>query len=124
MKHLFKSSLLALALAANAGHALAQQSETGLKDAYKDYFSIGVAVNMRNISEPDQIALIKKDFNSIKKYWQAIAHSQMHLFPLWYKKTHLMFIQRNGVMVAEKLARLEPREAGAAGSCEPGVWAG
>ena len=65
MKHLFKSSLLALALAANAGHALAQQSETGLKDAYKDYFSIGVAVNMRNISEPDQIALIKKDFNSI-----------------------------------------------------------
>lgn len=65
MKHLFKSSLLALALAANAGHALAQQSGTGLKDAYKDYFSIGVAVNMRNISEPDQIALIKKDFNSI-----------------------------------------------------------
>lgn len=65
MKHLFKSSLLALALAANTGHALAQQSGTGLKDAYKDYFSIGVAVNMRNISEPDQIALIKKDFNSI-----------------------------------------------------------
>lgn len=39
--------------------------ETGLKDAYKDYFSIGVAVNMRNISNPEQIAIIKKDFNSI-----------------------------------------------------------
>ena len=67
---------------------------------------------------------LEKDFNSIKKYWQAIAHSQMHLFPLWYKKTHLMFIQRNEVMVAEKLARLEPRESGATGSREPGVWAG
>lgn len=36
-----------------------------MKDAYKDYFSIGVAVNMRNISNPEQIAIIKKDFNSI-----------------------------------------------------------
>ena len=37
----------------------------GLKDAYKDYFTIGVAVNKRNISNADQIALIKKEFNSI-----------------------------------------------------------
>ena len=37
----------------------------GLKDAYKDYFTIGVAVNKRNIQDPDQIALIKKNFNSI-----------------------------------------------------------
>ena len=27
----------------------------GLKDAYKDYFKIGVAVNNRNVAEPDQI---------------------------------------------------------------------
>jgi GH35 family endo-1,4-beta-xylanase len=37
----------------------------GLKDAYKKYFMIGVAVNGRNVSNPDQMALIKKEFNSI-----------------------------------------------------------
>jgi len=65
MKHLFKFSLCALALTMGANTGFAQSGETGLKDAYKDYFSIGVAVNMRNISNPEQIAVIKKDFNSI-----------------------------------------------------------
>ena len=65
MKHLFKFSLCALALTKCAKTGYAQIVETGLKDAYKDYFSIGVAVNMRNISNPEQIAIIKKDFNSI-----------------------------------------------------------
>ena len=37
----------------------------GMKDSYKDFFTIGVAVNQRNVSNPDQIALIKKEFNSI-----------------------------------------------------------
>ena len=37
----------------------------GLKDAYKDYFKIGVAVNNRNVSDPDQIKLILREFNSI-----------------------------------------------------------
>ncbi len=37
----------------------------GLKDAYKEYFDIGVAVNMRNVSNPEQIELIKKNFNSV-----------------------------------------------------------
>ena len=65
MKHLFKFSLCALALTMGANTGFAQCGETGLKDANKDYFSIGVAVNMRNISNPEQIAIIKKDFNSI-----------------------------------------------------------
>ena len=65
MKHLFKLSLCTLALAMSVNTGLAQNSETGLKDTYKDYFSIGVAVNMRNIATPEQIAIIKKDFNSI-----------------------------------------------------------
>ena len=65
MKHLFKFSLCALALTMSANTGFAQSGETGLKYAYKDYFSIGVAVNMRNISNPEQIAIIKKDFNSI-----------------------------------------------------------
>ena len=41
MKHLFKFSLCALALTMGANTGFAQSGETGLKDAYKDYFSIG-----------------------------------------------------------------------------------
>ena len=65
MKHLLKLPLCALAFAMTANTGFAQSSATGLKDAYKDYFSIGVAVNMQNITNPEQIAIIKKDFNSI-----------------------------------------------------------
>ena len=36
-----------------------------LKDAYRDYFTIGVAVNKRNITNPEQAELVKKEFNSI-----------------------------------------------------------
>ena len=52
-----------LTLLALAG-CLSVQAQ-GLKDVYKDYFMIGVAVNQRNISNPDQVALIKKEFNSM-----------------------------------------------------------
>ena len=41
------------------------EDPTGYKDTYKDYFTVGVAVNMRNVTDPAQIALIKKNFNSI-----------------------------------------------------------
>ena len=51
---------LAIGCAANA-----QEITTGMKDAYKDYFTIGVAVNKRNVEDPSQIALIKREFNSI-----------------------------------------------------------
>ena len=37
----------------------------GLKDAYQEYFKVGVAVNKRNIAEAEQIALVKREFNSI-----------------------------------------------------------
>lgn len=43
----------------------AQNNEKGLKDAYSDYFLIGVAVNQRNINNADQVALIKHEYNSI-----------------------------------------------------------
>ena len=36
-----------------------------LKDAYKDYFMIGVSLNQRNVSNEDQINLIKAEYNSI-----------------------------------------------------------
>ncbi len=58
MKKLLLLSLLAVSLTASA-------QEKGLKDAYQDYFTIGVAVNKRNISDPAQIELIKKNFNSV-----------------------------------------------------------
>ena len=37
----------------------------GLKDAYKDHFMIGVAVNQRNVTNPQQKALISREFNSM-----------------------------------------------------------
>ena len=37
----------------------------GMKDSYSDYFTIGVALNQRNVSNPDQMALVKKEFNSV-----------------------------------------------------------
>lgn len=43
----------------------AGKEPAGLKDAYKKDFLIGVAVNPRNISTPEQIELIKANFNSI-----------------------------------------------------------
>jgi GH35 family endo-1,4-beta-xylanase len=37
----------------------------GLKDAYKDYFSVGVAVNTRNLSNEKHVAIVKNNYNSI-----------------------------------------------------------
>ena len=52
---------LTLLLAMSSATTWAQ----GLKDAYKDYFMIGVAVNQRNVTNAEQQALIKQEFNSI-----------------------------------------------------------
>ena len=57
-----KKFLLGLALLMMGSTATFAQ---GLKDAYKDYFMIGVAVNGRNVTNPEQMALVKKEFNSI-----------------------------------------------------------
>ncbi len=71
MKHL-KSTLLGLLFLTACGSVSAQwgrpvdpNANLGYKDTYKGYFTVGVAVNMRNISNPEQVALIKKEFNSI-----------------------------------------------------------
>ena len=71
-KPLFKS-LCTTALALSACVSMAQnpfgrpqpEDPDGLKDAYKDYFKVGVAVNMRNMKNPDEIAIILKEYNSI-----------------------------------------------------------
>ena len=54
--------IVALALFAMGGLTAGAQ---GLKDAYKDYFTIGVAVNQRNVTTPAQMDLIKKEYNSV-----------------------------------------------------------
>ena len=61
MKKLSEKWTLAALLLIVSSSAGAQ----GLKDAYKDYFSIGVAVNKRNVSTDSQMALVKSEFNSV-----------------------------------------------------------
>ena len=56
-----KKTLIAMAIMAYTQSVMAQ----GLKDAYQDQFMIGVAVNQRNISNPEQAALIRREFNSM-----------------------------------------------------------
>ena len=59
-QHLLKAAMLLTVLALGS-----TANAQGLKDAYKDYFTIGVAVNKRNVSDAAQMELIKKEFNSI-----------------------------------------------------------
>ena len=54
-----------LALAAVIAISTTATWAQGLKDAYKDYFMIGVAVNQRNVSNTQQQDLIRREFNSM-----------------------------------------------------------
>ncbi len=56
--------MCALALAMTALPASAQKEAMGLKDAYKDYFKVGVALNVRNLT-PEQEQLVLKEYNSV-----------------------------------------------------------
>ncbi|MBP5344663.1 MAG: endo-1,4-beta-xylanase [Bacteroidales bacterium] len=42
-----------------------QEDNRTLKDAYKDYFTMGVAVNFRNMQNEAERELVKREFNSI-----------------------------------------------------------
>ena len=68
-KRIFTGLMLAcmsiLPTLAQWGRPVDYAAGPGLKDAYKDYFTIGVAVNKTNISDPAQTAIIKKQFNSV-----------------------------------------------------------
>ena len=57
--------LCALPSWAQWGPRVIPEPTDGLKDAYKDYFKIGVAVNNRNVTDPAQTKLILREFNSI-----------------------------------------------------------
>ena len=67
-----KTACMAMMLAAGTVVVEAQQwqsqmpeEKTGYKDTYKDYFTIGVALSQRNVSSPEQMAIVKKNFNSV-----------------------------------------------------------
>ena len=71
MKQTFKT-VLAIVMAMNCLGSWAQWGAPAdpnptvkLKDAYKDYFLIGVALNQRNVNDADQINLVKAEFSSI-----------------------------------------------------------
>ena len=68
-KKLFLSAILFAAvhcgLFAQFQRQIDPNPNVGLKDTYQDYFTIGVAVNQRNISTDDQVQIIKHNFNSI-----------------------------------------------------------
>ena len=71
MKQTFKTalavvlSMYCMGLWAQFGAPADPNPSVKLKDAYKNYFMIGVALNQRNVSTPDQINLVKAEFNSI-----------------------------------------------------------
>ena len=66
-KTIFSILLASLALSASAqfGRNQDPQPDKGYKDTYKDYFTVGVAVNMRNINDPTSVEIIKKNYNSV-----------------------------------------------------------
>ena len=66
-KTIFTLALLAISSTctwAQWGQPADPNAALGMKDTYKDYFTIGVAVNKYNIQIPEQVALIKKEFNA------------------------------------------------------------
>ena len=73
MMKLAKSALALLLIVMSIASADAQgfmrpertAGNPGLKEAYQNYFMIGVAVNRFNITAPEQAALVKQEFNSM-----------------------------------------------------------
>ena len=61
MKQMVKMALAMVMCWCGTNAAWAQ----GLKDAYQEYFKIGVALNKFNVAEASQQALIVKEFNSV-----------------------------------------------------------
>jgi endo-1,4-beta-xylanase len=73
-----RAAVLVVSLLATAPAAFSAGAPAALKDAYKDYFPIGVAINQNQIMEEDTngVALIGSQFNAISPEnvmkWQAI----------------------------------------------------
>ena len=61
MKQITRLALATALVVSSVANTWAQ----GLKDAYKKEFMIGVAVNQRNVTNTEQMALIRQEFNSM-----------------------------------------------------------
>lgn len=59
------ATAILMTILTTAGFAQQKQDDKGLKDYYKNYFPIGVAVTPAQLKDPAQSALILKNFNSI-----------------------------------------------------------
>ena len=57
--------LLPLCASAQFGRNPDINPDKGYKDTYQGYFTVGVAVNMGNINDPQQVEIIKKNYNSV-----------------------------------------------------------
>lgn len=74
----------------------------GLKDAYKDYFTIGSAINVRNISDEKQIALIKKEYNSVtpENDWKpGVIHPKEGVWNFERADIIANFCRKNGIKI-------------------------
>lgn len=60
--NLFKTTICAMAAVMCMN---VQAQEKGLKDAYKDYFAVGVAVNMGNLRNQKHVDIVKANYNSV-----------------------------------------------------------
>ena len=60
-----KKTFLIVLMATHVFGCFAQNGEKGLKDAYKDYFKIGVAVNRRNLDHSNEMEIVKANYNSV-----------------------------------------------------------
>ena len=56
---------LAIAISVCCTTVMAQNQEYGLKDAYRRYFDIGVALNLRNVSLSADTSLITRNFSTV-----------------------------------------------------------
>ena len=70
----------------------------GLKDVYKDYFLVGVAVNQRNVTNADQQALIAKYTHPIiKKYGEEAKEVGGHGGMDFIMDSRFVYCLRNGL---------------------------
>ena len=75
---------LALMLSVGASTVMAQgprqlpvEEPTGYKDTYKDYFTVGVALNFRNVASPEQMVY---DLNKIIPQFDVMSFPDHHNF--------------------------------------------
>lgn len=97
-----RSYLILALLLFSGGGAVAQTAEKGLKDYYKDYFPIGVAVSAWDIKDPAKVALILSQFNSItpeNSMKMAPIHPQEDVYNWADADSIVAFAQAHGLRV-------------------------